>query len=253
MSISGARPPLHTLVYGDPGSRKSTFAATFPKPMNVFFFDPIGKETPYLRQGNPTEIYVNDQYGIYSRDVLNDAGELLIRIEYFGDVNIKKPTGYKAFLMRMQDFYNELDQWATAVVDSVTFMEFSARKYEQYVLNPKAKDQRQWWGGSTNTVEEFLQGSFGAMPINVIVTTHVTADKDEFNGRMVYRPNAPGRLKSEQGLPAGYSEVYHAYVGRDETGKKIWLLQTELDEMFLAGSQIQAPDPSWPDYEALWK
>jgi hypothetical protein len=219
--------------------------------MNVFFFDPIGKETPYLRQGTPTDMYVNDQYGIYSRDVLNDAGELLIRIEYFGDVNVQKPTGYKAFLTRMQDFYNELPSWGTAVIDSTTFMEFGARKYEQYVLNPKTKDRRQWWGGSTDTVEEMLQGSFGAMPINVVVICHVDEDKDDFNGMIVRKPKAPGRLS--KGLAAGYSEVYHAYVYRDAEGNRQYALQTQPDQMWIAESQVGAPDPCWGNYEAIWE
>lgn len=251
MNTNGSRPPLHCLTYGDPGSRKSTFAATFPKPMNVFFFDPIGKETPYLRQGNPTELYVNDTYGIYSRDVLDANGDLLIRIEYFGDIDPKKPTGYKAFLSRMQDFYKEMDIWRTAVIDSVTFMEFGSRKYEQYVLNKTTKDQRQWWAGATDAVEEMLQGSFGAMPINVVVTAHIDEHKDDFNGMILRRPKAPGRLG--KGLAAGYSEVYHAYVYRDDKGDLQYALQTRPDAMWIAESQIGAPDPSWGDYEQLWQ
>jgi hypothetical protein len=39
------------LVYGEPGSGKTTFAATWPKPLLVIFFDPIGKDLPYLELG----------------------------------------------------------------------------------------------------------------------------------------------------------------------------------------------------------
>jgi len=46
---------LHVVVMGDPGARKSTFAATFPKPMLVLNFDPMGKETPYLLAGETWE------------------------------------------------------------------------------------------------------------------------------------------------------------------------------------------------------
>lgn len=248
--MNNSRPPVHNLTYGDPGSRKSTFAATFPKPMQVFFFDPIGKETPYLRQGNPTDIYINPKYNIYARDVLDDAGELLIRIEYFSDVDVKNPSAFPAFLRRMQDFYNELTYWQTAVVDSVTFMELCSRKYQQYKLNKTSKDPRQWWAGSTDAIEEMLQGSFGAMPINVVVVCHVDEDKDDFNGMIVRKPKAPGRLS--KGLAAGYSEVYHAYVYKDSEGNRQYALQTQPDAMWIAETQIDAPDPSWGDYELLW-
>jgi hypothetical protein len=244
------RQAIHNLVYGDPGSKKSTFAATYPKPMAVFFFDPIGKDGPYLRQGNPTELYQADGEDFLTRDVLDADGNLLIRLQYFGDINPKKPTGYKAFLRRMQDFYAEVPQWATAVLDSVTFMELGARKNEQYNLNPKTKDPRQWWAGSTDSIEEMLQGSFGAMPINVVVIAHIDEHKDEFNGQILRRPKAPGRLS--KGLAAGYSEIYHAYVGHGEQGEKLWLLQTSSDNTWICESQINAPDPSWGNYESLW-
>lgn len=47
----GEKIPLHLLLYGDTGSGKSTFAATFPKPMLVWCFDPHGKDMPYRRLG----------------------------------------------------------------------------------------------------------------------------------------------------------------------------------------------------------
>ena len=40
------RPFAHAIAYGDSGGGKSTFAATWPKPMVVFFFDPFGYGIP---------------------------------------------------------------------------------------------------------------------------------------------------------------------------------------------------------------
>lgn len=51
----GPRLPLHVLNYANWGSGKSTFAATFPKPMVVWMFDPLGKHFPYLKQGGAIE------------------------------------------------------------------------------------------------------------------------------------------------------------------------------------------------------
>lgn len=45
----GERPPMHMFVYGDSGSGKSTFLATFPKPMLVFMFDGMGKDLPFWK------------------------------------------------------------------------------------------------------------------------------------------------------------------------------------------------------------
>lgn len=191
------------------------------------------------------------------------AGELLSRIYYFNDPDPKHPTAYRAFLKRLQDFHAEYDQWASAIVDSITFMEFAARKNEQYVLNPSPAntstgtrkgvsfDPRQWWAGSTNECEEVLQGTFGSLPLNVCIIAHIDEDKDEFSGQILRKPKAPGRLS--RGLAAGYSEVYHAFVGRAEDGSKAWALQTQPDNTWMCESQVRAPDPCLPDYASLWE
>ena len=44
----GSSIKVRSIIYGDPMAGKSTAAATFPKPMLVFCFDPRGKELPYL-------------------------------------------------------------------------------------------------------------------------------------------------------------------------------------------------------------
>jgi hypothetical protein len=51
------RPDIKILSYGDFGAGKSCFAATFPKPMKVYFFDPLGgNEFSYLNIGIPGEM-----------------------------------------------------------------------------------------------------------------------------------------------------------------------------------------------------
>lgn len=65
----GDKYPLHCLVYGDFGSMKSTFAATFPKPMLVLSFDNLGKEGPYTRKGEPGRVKWSNRHGIYVQDV----------------------------------------------------------------------------------------------------------------------------------------------------------------------------------------
>src|SRR5579872_1605977 len=49
--VDATRPAIHCVVYGESGARKSSFVATFPKPMLVLGFDPYGKMTPYQRGG----------------------------------------------------------------------------------------------------------------------------------------------------------------------------------------------------------
>jgi len=240
------------LCHGDPGSRKTTFAATFPKPLIVFYFDQVGMDLPYLRVGHPTDLVPYPGHDFAYRDVLDDDGELLIRVQYFADMDPTNPRGFKAFLKRLQDFYHEYTDWRTAVLDSVTMFELAARYNEKYFLNPKTKDPRQWWAGSTDAVEQALMSSFGALPINVVVVAHSSEDKDEVNGTFVRTIRAPGRMS--KGAAAGYSEVYRAYVPRERgpQGEALYYLQTQPDGLYIAKTAINAPNPSWGHYDALW-
>lgn len=67
--------PTLFLVYGNAGSKKSTFAATFPKPMLVLSFDNRGKERPYLRKGEPGKVKWSNRLGIFVQDVYKPQKE----------------------------------------------------------------------------------------------------------------------------------------------------------------------------------
>lgn len=244
-------PILHVLGYGESGSGKSTFAATFPKPMIVFCFDAYGKDVVYRKRGRTTPEYV-DELGVVHQDVVNDAGELLIAIEYFHDEDPEQPGAYERFLKRMNRFdANERAHYRTAVLDSVTSMELCARKMYQHKILKLSKEPRQWYAGATERLEEMLCSRFGSFrDLNVLVLAHIDQDKDELYGTFVRTPSAPGRLRSR--LAAFYPEMYRANVTRD--GKNLrYSLQTRSDMMYVAFSmEAEAPDPCEPRYSALW-
>ena len=243
--------PTHTIVYGDSGAGKTTFASTYPKPALVFAFDPFDKATPYLKRGE-AKPYATDERGTPVREVYSKkTGALLIRVEWYVEGDLTAPEAYARFLARLKTFQDEYDAWKTCVIDSVTFMELTARKWHQYRLNPKAKEPRQWFAGSTDLVEEMLMGRFATLPMNVIVISHVDEDKDEMHGTFVRSPKMPGQ-RLRKGVMAGYGELYRAYVGKYEDGSRAYLLQTRSDAMWNAASQITAPDPCEQQYAALW-
>lgn len=245
-------PPIHCLLYGDSGSGKSTLASTFPKPLLVWSWDPWGKETPYLNRGDAGDVQVADVTGTPYRDVVSrKTGKLLIRVESYLDADFKQPEAFHRFLTRMTRFQHEYADWATVVFDSVTFAELTARKWHQYALNPSAKDGRQWFGGSTDLIEEMLMGRLAALPMNVVVCAHVDEDKDELHGTFVRTPKMPGQ-RLRKGVMAAFSEVYRTFITKDEQGQRVHRLQTRGDNLWAASTQIDAPDPCEPDYKSLW-
>lgn len=253
------KPIIHVVDYGPWGSGKSTFAATFPKPMLVIAFDPVGKEAPYLKRGvaSPDMLGEFDQV---IRQVMSRRREdsLLIQIEAFHDSEVDAegkylPVAYRRFLQRFPSLYQEIrdGKWATVVYDSLTFMELATRKMHQYDLHKHEKDSRKWYGQSTEDLEEALLCRAGGLRCNVVVLAHVDSDKDEMAGSMVFSPAAPGRLRGRLG--AGFPEMYVQHQRRDKDGLR-YFLQTRGDARYSASSVIlDAPDPCSPEYAALFE
>jgi hypothetical protein len=247
--MAAAHEPIHCIAYGDSGAGKSTFLSTFPKPMIVFMFDPFTKETPYLKRGDAKPL-IFDEEGGSSREVYSKkGGQLLIRIEYFLNPVPEEPTAYRRFRTRMTAFQDEYDQWASAIVDSVTFMELAARMEQQFIINPRSKEPRQWFAGSTDSLEQMLMMRFASLPMNVGLACHIDEDKDELHGNAIRTISAPGRMRKR--MPAGYGEVYRLYAIRENKQQSYWM-QTRSDGLYSAASQIGAPDPCAPEYRALW-
>lgn len=259
------RPFCHTLAYGHSGTGKSTFASTFPKPLLVFCFDGHGKEMPYRKPHpfNPNEAIQDGPLQQWElnvgthvaslgfRDVQREDG--LIRIEYYLDDNLETPDAMQKFRYRLSNFQQEYAVWKTVVLETVTSMEIAARKQEEKVLNPSAKDRRQWFGGSTDTLEEILIWRFAAFPMNVVLNTHISQDKNEISGEILQGPAGRGRLSKAGLLACYYQEQYRLYTVRDDnTGQRVHLTQTQNRDGWVACTQIDAPDPVWPHYDYLW-
>lgn len=253
-SIAKIRPPLKCVVYGDAGGGKSTFAATWPKPMLVFAWDPMGKDIPYHSYGEvqPLERLEIGSTSVPVRRITNRVGKTLVQIEHYIDRDPRNPEAYSKFQARFVALENEYNDWRTVVFDSVTFMELMARKEHQYRLNPTTRNPIQWFAGSTDLLEEMLMIQVGALPMNVVVVSHIDEDKDEVNGIFVRNPKAPGRLGKGKGLAAAMVEVYRMHVARNDMGV-IYQLQTQSDTMYNCATRIHAPNPCAPQYKALWR
>jgi len=245
-------------------------ASTFPKPMLVFCFDHNQKEMPYRKGGEDLGLSLkkietgeNKFIEIPYRDVKHPDG--LTRIEYYNRTDdINNPTAFAYFRTRMGVLHEEYDVWKTVVVDSVTFMELQARKLEEKILNPLPKgvslyekgarfDGRTWFAGATSSLEELLCVRLAGLDMNVVVVAHVDKDKNMISGEIVQVPFAPGRLSSRSLLTAAFAEQYRLYTIRDEEGRRLHQAQTMNRDGFSAGTQIDAPDPVYPHYQALWK
>jgi hypothetical protein len=239
--------PIHALVYGEPHVGKSTFARTFPAPYLVFFFDPYGKDAPYLQLPGTTIVDEQaDDQGTPRKQVwTEDKKTLISQIEYYQDQDLSGQC-YKNFLDRLVTLSQE-HWWKTLIVDSLTFMQIKSRMYEKYVLNPGARDPRRLYGGVTDTIEETMMIRFGSFPCNVVLVAHTRVIEDEKTKEIKYTINSHGRLVDTMG--SGFSDYLRMYVDRDGNRQ----VQTLPDWKWTAQSSMGAPNPCAPHYEALFE
>jgi hypothetical protein len=217
-----------------------------------------------LGEISPEQSYQIGNYVIPYRDIIQPDG--LIRVEMYRDQDTENPTAYSSFRARMNYLQNEYSTWKTLVIDSVTFMELAARKNDEKLINPlppgKTKatvkkgdgvDPRQWFGASTDALEEMLCIRFAALPMNVVIVCHINEKRNDVSGEILRMPFAPGRLSDRKLLNAAYQEQYYMSTGRDTERNRTHLLKTQNDGQWAATTQIDAPDPCFPHYESLWQ
>jgi len=250
--------PSQWLVYADPGSGKSTFASTFPKPLLVLCFDPLSKAMPYRDPNRVGEVHrvVDNDVPIdlvYSK---KDPGVCITQIEYYGD----GPAAYNAmehyfgaekFIARVPYLFEEIKEglWATVVLDSITQFEYAHRNFERIKNNPMTnrgnqQDRRQWYNSSGDEIEKVCNALAWAT-CNVVVLAHVRLNHDQETGAIYLSPEAPG-VKGRQ-LPSLYAECYTMFV--DAEG--IHRLQTHKDGRFMCMSFLRVPTGTLPHYREL--
>lgn len=245
--VKHEHPIIHCLVTGPTGYGKTKFAATYPKPMLVQFWDGFGNDMPYLDQGEAGELdYYED--GTPWRDIQTPGG--LIKIEYYHDEDPEDPSAYERYLNSLP--YLNPQEWATIICDSVSEAVKTARWYEQFALNPNAKGQAkmQWWGESADKIERVITGNFKSYQCNTAVIAHL-ADRLPKEDAPFWPLDLPGRLST--GLPRSFGEVYLMRIVIDENGRRRRAVQTESDGTYMAKTHLDLPMFIDPHYDNLWR
>lgn len=258
--------PVHThrpyawFVYSDPGTKKSTFAATFPKPMLVLAFDPFSKLEPYRRRGLPGPYALDGDTPIEFVMSRVQEGSVIIQIEEYYDDNYSDtsiPFAWERFQTRLPSIHQEVKAgiWGTVVLDSISTLELCVRKYEEKKNNPLSnqgnkQDARQWYGSSGNAIQEVCY-NLGWLPnVNVVVLAHVRMNQDRIREMIYWSPEMPGTYNRK--VPGLFSEIYHIHFDPGADSNNQHYLQTQNDGSYIAATQIPAPDGALPHYNALW-
>lgn len=281
-------PQTKCLLYGESGTGKSTFAATYfdaavvdGRPMLVVAFDPPSKMSPYkdhplirdvVPVQDPTFAEWYASIGLQAEDLIGPEGQLLCRIEYYVDPDANNPVAADLVETRFADFYAQASSWYGVVFDSMTFYQLASIRRAQKRMNfsidkmfakGEGIDMRQWYGIGKMDIDRLIRHQMLWWPTNGIAIHHTgeSADKGEFGDANVRGIATIGKLLTE--LPPGFDEMYRVKLNmkervRDAAGRETEdykrMLQTRHDNLWAATSvTAKAPNPCDPHYLALWQ
>ena len=261
------------LIYGNPGTRKTFFAATLPKPAKIFMFDPPAKGLAYLQQGHAGPLEWMEDGGGFQFVTDPESKEVLVELEYFSDKNPmgigqqKYPCAYERFQSSLMAHMAEgwlmqdgVTSFKSVILDSYTFCELACVRLQQYKLNPapggvqdSKHNQMQWAGMARGVLQVDLLAVLPFItPCHVCVLAHVDAQRFDQQEKSLWGISAVGQLK---GMVLGaFPEVYYMYTAwNDQTKKADSWLMTETDGQFMAQTHVGASNPCEPRWEALWE
>lgn len=193
-----AQETFNALVLGQVGAGKTTLAGTARKPLYVHSFDPGGtKVFKNFNADNPKKS---------PRDLF-ETGEAIADTRFEGD-DSEQPRAYREWEREFKNMRrkNMFEHVGTYVMDSFTTWVLSL-KY-QILKKQKRTDgimQIQDWQVLGNTVKDVIN-VMTALPCDVILTGHLTTEKDDVSGRIETRLQAIPSLQTE--LPLMFDEIY---------------------------------------------
>lgn len=258
------------LVYGNPGTKKTFFAAGLPKPMKVFAFDPAAKMLAYLLQGQASAVDWMEDGGGFQFVTDPESKKTLVELEYFLDKNPMGigsqpyPCAYERFqtslITHMEEGWKMPDgePYRSVILDSYTFCELACVRLQQFKLNPapggvqdSKHNQMQWAGMARGVLQTDIMTVFPWVPCHALIIAHVDDKRYDEQDKQLWGVSAIGKLGIN--LPGAFSEVYLMYKEmNDKTGKWESFLMTESDGQYIAQTHIGAPNPCKPEWEALW-
>jgi DNA polymerase III delta prime subunit len=205
----------NALIYGKPGTGKTTLLCTARKPVFVYMFDPYGERTAYLRE------YI-------------ERGDIIVA--YFGHDRWRTPKAY----IEWQQHYTRLrnsnffDHIATFCLDSITswtdVMAYEIIKTSVHSKKDNTLSQSDYkilLYTMVDWIKEFME-----LPCDVILTGHIDLQFDAVSNEAHTSLLLPPSLKER--VPNNFMEKWITRI----IGKNDFKLQVKGDNKYNAETRI---------------
>lgn len=214
---------LRVMVYGDSGTGKTTFLATFPRPYIFDFDDGLlsvrGKDIEYDRYVDEDELH---------------------------------PVAYTRFEKKLNSLIKECE-YKTIGIDSLTMLQRALMNQVSFINNKAGKPMTlQEWGIVIDTLSRLFY-KLMSVPVHLVMTAHEIIREDPITGEitntpLVYGSKLPGML------PLWFGEVYRTQIEYDKDRNRVYRVLTAATRRYTAKSRLRCfNELETPDYKVLMK
>jgi len=235
------RDSLGILIIGDPGTGKTRFISTMPKPALIFNFDGKAGASTYARSPGADDIELimfptGDEEGVSVLDLEDKIDELAkLSTDKFPykTVALDSLTSYGDAEMRRAIYVNSIDKKGGSRLGNIV------PNQTDYLLQ-MAK------------VKLILQKLL-ALPCNVAVAAHEAIIEDKNGGYIGVVAHVSGKKTLAKSLPSMFGEAYHSeqIIDRNE-GTTSWRIRCRgNEELQWCFSKIGLPDLIEPSFEVI--
>lgn len=218
------------VLYGPPGSGKTTLASTLTKlNYRCLFFD---MDKKILGMENLRPLVESGEIEVITPEAkLSDTAlRAKILAGNQGGKPLRQPQGY----LELVDFVSELESnppedhyKVVPVIDSFTRVGEHLKRMILYVSG-KNKFEFSEWDTQLSNFEEFCDSFFSLTPRiypHCIITFHDMIEKDETSGKLKTLPLVQGQFRGKVGSYA--SEMYYCFTQSDRQGNVEFLVETK--------------------------
>lgn len=225
-------------LIGEPGTGKTHFLGTLPKPLYIFDFDK-GLRTLAGVKGITYDTYRDGPYG---------ADKLT------GDDLYKWGYAWQDFMAKLLSFSQDCP-YASVAIDTVSFQMEACKNYVR-LKNPAKQGpthmEQPQWGDVGNYMKNAL-GLFTMLKCIKVATCHVKRDENPLNNEVEFVPLLEGQMQGK--MPAFFDEVYYTDIKKSGAGadaKYNYVLKTAKSGLYKAArTRIGVPDGTDSNWQSV--